>query len=343
MKQTQLIENILQNRALLELAAKGLRDGLTVVFPTETVYGLGANGLSASAIDGIYEAKGRPSDNPLILHISNEAMLKPLVKHIPDMALKLMAAFWPGPLTLVFEKSAVVPLRATGGLGTVAIRMPRHPLALALIEAAGIPIAAPSANLSGKPSPTDFEHVVEDLFGRVDFIVASEPSEIGLESTVVDVTGEVPVILRPGSISTSDVRRVVGACSEDPALKDVKEQLKPKSPGMKYRHYAPEVPMLLLEGSAEKVLDWLEKAGEQGRTAYLLFEDTWEATGYKGLNLGKRDDLDTVARRLFQNLRHIKAKEYDKIICEIPTETEGIGEAIRNRLLKAAGQSVIKL
>jgi L-threonylcarbamoyladenylate synthase len=342
MKETKCIYDLLQHVDLLKEVGEAIRLDKTVVFPTETVYGLGANGLSALGVDGIYEAKGRPSDNPLILHICSLDMLKGLTDEINEDAARLMEAFWPGPLTLVFKKTNRVPLRVTGGLDTVAVRMPRHPIALAIIEASGVPIAAPSANLSGKPSPTRFRHVFEDLDGRVDYIIVEDTVDIGLESTVCDVTGDEPVILRPGSISLEDIVQVTGKGHLDPGLIPLKSHEKPKSPGMKYTHYAPEVPLILVEGSAGQVLTYMKALqAENMKLGYLLFQDTLDLSGVTGESLGNREDLDQVAEQLFKNLRHFKATDYDKILCEIPKDTRGIGEAIRNRLLKAAGHSIV--
>ncbi len=344
MKKTQIIENIMTEPHLLTQIGEALKQGKTVVFPTETVYGLGGNGLLDEAIDAIYTAKGRPSDNPLILHISSREMLDVLTGDVSLDALALMDAFWPGPLTLVFNKKQGVSDRATGGLSTVAVRMPRHPIALAVIEAAGVPIAAPSANLSGKPSPTEAQHVIEDLFGRVDYIISDDSVDIGLESTVCDVTGNEPIILRPGSISLKAIQAVLGKGSMDPGLSSIDEVLQPKSPGMKYTHYAPEVPMVLIEGEVHSVVDYLKSFGvKDERIGLLLFQDTLDLLGIKGESLGGRQNLEQVAVQLFKNLRHFKSQDYDKILCEIPSSAEGIGEAIRNRLLKAAGQLVIKV
>lgn len=344
MTQTKLVYDILADSERLCEVGEAIKSGKTVVFPTETVYGLGANGLDERAIDGIYQAKGRPSDNPLILHVSSLAMLEVLVSAVSNDAKQLIAAFWPGPLTLVFHKRPSVPFKATGGLNTVAVRMPRHPIARAVIESAGVPIAAPSANLSGKPSPTRADHVIEDLDGRVDYIICDDSVDIGLESTVVDMTTEVPCVLRPGSISLAQIEGVLGRAVRVSHAEAGVGDFVPVSPGMKYTHYAPESPLILLEGSALSVEAYIrEYFLSEGRIGYLLFEDTLKLLGLSGRSLGNRQDLDGIASRLFQNLRHFKAVNYDKIVCEIPAETHGVGEAIRNRLLKASGQRPIKL
>ena len=228
----------------LEEGAAILRQGGLVAFPTETVYGLGANALDEEAAKKIYEAKGRPSDNPLIAHIAGPAELAPLAKEIPEAARKLMEHFWPGPLTMIFRKKEIVPYGTTGGLDTVAVRMPSDPIARKLIAMAGVPVAAPSANLSGRPSPTTADHVWQDMAGRIDMLIDGGPVGIGLESTIVDVTGEIPMILRPGAITLEMLQEVLGRVEIDPAiLGPMKEGTRPKAPGMKYRHYAPKADM----------------------------------------------------------------------------------------------------
>ncbi len=236
--------------ALLAEAAQILLDGGLVAFPTETVYGLGANGLDDAAARKIYAAKGRPSDNPLILHISAATELKPLVRKVPETARKLMEAFWPGPLTMIFDKSDIVPYSTTGGLDTVAVRMPDDPVANRMIALAGVPVAAPSANLSGRPSPTTAQHVIEDMNGRIDMILDGGPVGIGVESTIIDVTGEIPMLLRPGAVTMEMLRDVVGEVAVDPAIAGpVAADVKPKAPGMKYRHYAPKAELVLVEAT----------------------------------------------------------------------------------------------
>ena len=225
-------------------AAEIWKKGGLVAFPTETVYGLGGNGLDKEASRKIYAAKGRPSDNPLILHIAAKEQVEALVSKVSDAGRLLMESFWPGPLTLIFPKAECVPLETTGGLNTVAIRMPNHPIAQALLKKSGLPIAAPSANVSGRPSPTLADHVIEDMDGRIDMIVDGGEVGIGVESTIVDVTGEIPTILRPGYITEEMLRNVVGEVDVDPAVAgSVSAEIKPKAPGMKYRHYAPKAPM----------------------------------------------------------------------------------------------------
>lgn len=237
-------------------AGEIIRQGGLVAFPTETVYGLGADALNEEAAAKIYAAKGRPSDNPLIAHIADLEMLKPLVEEIPPVAEKLMDAFWPGPMTLIFNKSNLVPKGTTGGLDTVAVRYPNHPIAQALIKAAGVSIAAPSANLSGKPSPTLGEHVIDDMDGRIDMIIDGGMVGMGLESTIIDVTVNPPMILRPGFITYEMVKEIVPDATEDRTIftKPTKE-FKPKAPGMKYRHYAPSADYTIYKGDEVKVAE----------------------------------------------------------------------------------------
>jgi len=340
-------ENI--DAAHLQEAAQILHRGGTVAFPTETVYGLGANALDAEAVAKIYIAKGRPSDNPLIVHIAEVADLAPLVARVPDMAKALMDAYWPGPLTLIFPKNNNVPESVTAGLTTVAVRMPSHPIARKLIREARVPVAAPSANLSGKPSPTDGKHVVNDLNGRVDAIVCGPASDVGLESTVLDVTGEVPVILRPGGVTKEDIIKVVGACEIDPAIeKSMSKDLIPKSPGMKYTHYAPSADLFVYEGQTEHVVDHIQKLkmqyeAEGLKVGIMTCDEHMDRYG-KGYvkSLGSESNLAALASNLFAVLRDFDLDHVDIILSE-GFSREGIGHALMNRLLKAAGHRVIQL
>ncbi|WP_213818641.1 L-threonylcarbamoyladenylate synthase [Garciella nitratireducens] len=338
-----------KDREKLRQAAKILRKGGLVAFPTETVYGLGANGLDPEATAKIYEAKGRPSDNPLILHISRREDLVPLVKEIPPVAEKLMECFWPGPLTLIFKKSALVPKRTTGGLDTVAIRMPSHPIAHGLIEEAKVPIAAPSANLSGKPSPTKAEHVMHDLMGRIDMIIAGPASNIGLESTVVDVTTAIPTILRPGGITYEQLKKTIGKTEIDKGIQeDLKETFKPKAPGMKYTHYAPSAPMTIVQGPRNAVIEKINKSTEeyikQGKKVGILATEDNVKKYSKGLvlSLGKRDKPESIAANLFALLRQLDLEGVDVIFAEGIT-SDGIGMAIVNRMNKAAGHRIVQV
>ncbi len=333
---------------LTEAAAIIKRGGL-VAFPTETVYGLGGNALDPEASSRIYAAKGRPSDNPLIVHIACREELDALVREIPETAVKLMDAYWPGPMTLIFPKADIVPDATTGGLDTVAVRMPSHPVARALIAAAGLPIAAPSANASGRPSPTRASHVAEDLEGRIDMILDGGEVDIGLESTVIDVTGDEPVILRPGYISLDAVRRAAGSGEDDPTiLKKPEGDVRPKAPGMKYRHYAPKASMRIFAGPSEAVRDTicglLAEDLAQGRRAGVLC-GTENASAYKGAVvkvLGSHSDEEAAAHNLFNALRECDEDGVEVIYAEAFEEGE-IAEAVMNRMLKAAGYSLTRL
>lgn len=332
---------------IFQEAAELIRRGELVAFPTETVYGLGGNGLDPSSSRAIYAAKGRPSDNPLILHIADREALTPLVREIPPAAEKLMDAFWPGPLTVIFNKTDLVPKETTGGLNTVAVRMPSHPGAAALIRAAGVPIAAPSANASGRPSPTCARHVYEDLSGRIPLIIDGGESEIGLESTIVDVTGPVPEILRPGYIGLPALRDLLGTVTADPAiLGRPDEKTAPRAPGMKYRHYAPQVPLTLVTGPdgtrAAYILQKAQEAAEKGeKTGVLVCRETlplYQAEAGDALlliPLGARSRPEEIAHGLFAALRHLDECGLSHVYSE--TFDEGpLGTAIMNRLRKAA-------
>lgn len=264
----ELVDNLTEHPAIQQ-AAKALNNDEIVAFPTETVYGLGGNALSDEAIQRIFQAKGRPSDNPLIVHIADEKQLLQYVKTIPDHAEKLMEAFWPGPLTVVLEHKGNVSAKVTAGLSTVAVRMPDHPIALALIKASGLPLAAPSANTSGKPSPTTATHVFQDLNGIIPVIIDGGPTGVGVESAVVDCTGEVVTILRPGGITKEAMQAVVQEVAEDRALKEA--EMAPISPGMKYIHYAPAAPLYLIDGSTDFFEKQVEEALSDGKKVGLSF------------------------------------------------------------------------
>ncbi|WP_064091943.1 L-threonylcarbamoyladenylate synthase [Rossellomorea aquimaris] len=323
-------------------AATILQQDEVIAFPTETVYGLGANAKSDRAVEKIFEAKGRPSDNPLIVHISNKTQLEELVADIPSAAAKLIEAYWPGPLTLIFKnKAGVFSSKVTAGLDTVAIRMPDHPVALAIIEASGLPIAAPSANRSGKPSPTTAQHVIDDLEGRIAGVVDGGETGVGVESTVLDCTGEIPVILRPGGVTKEQIEEVVGKVAVDPSLKEGKGA--PKSPGMKYTHYAPDAPVYLVDGSREYIQQLVDEKRAEGMKVGVL--TTKEYLAYFNadtiLSVGERRDLHTVAHHLYDTLRAFNGSDVDIIFSEMFPE-KGVGLAIMNRLQKAAGYRVIK-
>ncbi|MCX7921037.1 MAG: L-threonylcarbamoyladenylate synthase [Clostridia bacterium] len=333
----------------LNYAAQILKDGGLVAFPTETVYGLGANALDESAVKRIFEAKGRPSDNPLIVHIADIGQVSGLVKAIPPEAFAVMERFWPGPLTLVMEKSLIIPEVITAGLDTVAIRMPSHPVALALIKEAGIPIAAPSANTSGKPSPTSSQHVIEDLYGKVDVIIEAGCSKVGLESTVLDMTVLPPMILRPGGITPVELNTVLGKVDIDPSLVSKEtEILKPRSPGMKYTHYSPKAKVIIIEGDIQSVVskvlelqgEYAQKGAKVGILATEQTKDMYSSAEI--ISMGDRNEPATIAANLFAALREFDMRQVDVILAEA-IESTGIGLAIMNRMSKAAGYNIIKV
>ena len=337
----------------LDHAAEILRSGGLGAFPTETVFGLGANALDEAAVEAIYKAKGRPSDNPLIVHITDTDAIKTLSDNTPETAHILMNAFWPGPLTLVMPRSSMVPDIITAGLDTVAVRMPSHPVASALIRKAGVPVAAPSANSSGRPSPTLAKHVIDDLMGKVDVIIDGGNAEVGVESTVLDITVNPPVILRPGGVTLEQLRSVLGDVVSDPASDSTDMTGTPKSPGMKYRHYSPKATLLLLEGDPEQVAAEISKRADlynkEGTAVGLLVTDETAAlydpslySYCKILSLGSRRDPNTLASNLFRCLREFDDKNVEVIMAET-TDVSGIGQAVMNRLMKAAGGNIIKL
>lgn len=329
----------------LRRAAAVLRRGGLVAFPTETVYGLGGNGLLKEASKRIYAAKGRPCDNPLILHISRREELDDIVRDIPEAAERLMERFWPGPMTLIFEKSERVPYETTGGLETVAVRMPSHEAARRLIEAASVPVAAPSANLSGRPSPTKADHVREDLDGVIDMIIDGGPVGIGLESTIVDMTVNPPMILRPGDVTRKQIAAVLGEVRMDPGLKAVGDKVRPKAPGMKYRHYAPRAAMTIYEGARNAVTAAI--CGEaarypEERVGILASEETASDYSHGQVVVVGGRKKQTVGQGLYDALRTFDHLGVEVILSESFSGEEK-SEAIMNRLVKAAGNNVVYL
>lgn len=329
----------------LEEAGQIIKKGGLVAFPTETVYGLGGDALNKESSKKIYAAKGRPSDNPLIVHICCMEDLKSIVKSIPREAEALAEAFWPGPLTMIFEKSDKVPLETTGGLPTVAVRMPRDPIALEFIRRSGGYIAAPSANISGKPSPTMAKYVMEDMAGRIEAVIDGGEAVIGLESTIVDLTGEAPMILRPGYITREMLLQVLEQVEEDQTMMNVAEGVKPKAPGMKYRHYAPKGQLTIIAGSSENVVKKINEltlaAMAQGKKTGVI-ATTENVAFYKAdviKNAGDRSDEATIAKELYRILREFDDEDVEVIYSE-SFEKSGIGQAIMNRLLKAAGHHI---
>ena len=336
------------NSSVYEEAADILKAGGLVAFPTETVYGIGANALMPKAVTGIYEAKGRPSDNPLIVHVAQAEDVAKYVAEIPTLAKTLMDAFWPGPLTMIFKKNDIVPEGITGGLNTVAIRVPSHPVARGIIKASGLPIAAPSANLSGKPSPTLASHVIEDLRGRVDMIVDGGDANIGLESTVLDMTQTLPMILRPGGVTKEMLEEVIGQVTYDPHLLNAGEKEIPKSPGMKYRHYAPKGQLKVYRGKGSLVIEHMNEAIASAEAEGLktgVIATTEDAPKYQCETvriIGSKHDPHEVASNLFRLLREMDDLAVDVIFTRTFSE-EAIGTATMNRLLKAAGNRQIEV
>ncbi|MDF2635593.1 MAG: Sua5/YciO/YrdC/YwlC family protein [Pelosinus sp.] len=335
------------DKEILGQAAELLKQGKLVAFPTETVYGLGANGLDEEAVATIFQAKGRPSDNPLILHIAHKEELSQLAAHIPNNAKVLMDAYWPGPLTIVVRRKAVVPDIVTGGLETVGVRLPDSIVARKLIELAGTPIAAPSANTSGRPSPTSAQAVLVDLEGKIDAVVDSGNCQIGVESTVVDCTTPVPTLLRPGGITLEMLIETLGEVEIDPILSGSFE-LAPRSPGMKYTHYAPEAPMVLFEGESSQVVNLLLQEintalAEGKRVGALVSTETASRLPAAVIPsiYGRRENVDEIATNLYMALRSYDDHSVDVIYAEGISE-EGLGLAVMNRLRKASGYRIVK-
>lgn len=333
---------------LLRQAGEIIRAGGLVAFPTETVYGLGGDALNPDSSRKIYAAKGRPSDNPLIIHICRMEDLEHIVKEIPEAAVKLAEKFWPGPLTMIFYKSAAVPPETTGGLDTVAVRMPLHKAALTFIREAGGYVAAPSANRSGRPSPTSARYVAEDMAGRIEMIIDGGDVEIGLESTIVDMTQEEPVILRPGYITKEMLEEVLSSVDEDGTMLSDDSGQAPRAPGMKYRHYAPKGSLTIVDGEEERVTAYineqLSRLHEEGYKTGVIGTDATIAR-YRGdicKSAGSREDERTIAKELYRILREFDDEEVTAIFSE-SFDTAGIGQAIMNRLLKAAGYHIVHL
>ncbi|MGL5616902.1 MAG: L-threonylcarbamoyladenylate synthase [Sarcina sp.] len=344
------IDNLETNKNCIKEAAEVIKLGGTVAFPTETVYGLGANALDANAVKKIFIAKGRPQDNPLIIHVASKDLSK-YAKEVPELAKKLMENFWPGPLTMILEKTDIIPNETSANLDTVGIRMPNNQLALKLIEESGVPIAAPSANISGRPSPTDIERCIEDLDGRVDFIIGGEKSNVGVESTIIDLTVNPPCILRPGGVTLEMIREFSSDAYIDKALlveKNNNQEFKPKAPGMKYRHYAPKAKVRVIRGNKEKMVEKIIKMvhnykDDNLKVGVIATDETKDF--YKDvevISLGSRNDLNEIARGLFESLRAFDDKNVDIILSE-SFEESGIGIAIMNRLKKACGFDIIDI
>ncbi|MEX0763617.1 MAG: L-threonylcarbamoyladenylate synthase [Nitrosopumilaceae archaeon] len=326
----------------IRCAARLIKQGEIVAFPTETVYGLGADALNPSAVKKIFEAKGRPADNPLIIHICNRKDLNKLATDIPNIAQKITKKFWPGPLTIVLKKSKIVPKITAGGLDTVAIRMPKNKIAQLLIKESGVPLAAPSANFFGRPSPTLSEHVSEDLFGRINLILDGGKTKIGIESTVIDLTRKVPMLLRPGGITLEQLQNLLGTIKVHPMVKGKKSKLIHRSPGMKYRHYSPNAKIILVRGTSkrcvQKITSLIKKYHKEQKRVGVI--TTNKKTHYKSdMTQFIGQDNDTIARNLFDSFRKFDKKGADVIIVKEIKDIE-LGFAIMNRLKKAAHQTI---
>lgn len=323
-----------------------LKAGGLVAFPTETVYGLGGDALNPDSSKKIYAAKGRPSDNPLIVHICRWEDIYRIAEPVTEEAERLAEAFWPGPLTMILQKKDTVPKETTGGLDTVAIRFPSHPVARRLIEAAGGFVAAPSANASGRPSPTMAEYVAEDMNGRIDMILDGGAVGIGLESTIVDVSGPEPIILRPGYVTQEMLEKVLGEVELDQTILDGTTAQRPKAPGMKYRHYAPKGELSIVEGSAEAVVEHINglcarAAAEGKKTGVIATDETFSRyTADSVKSVGSREDEEAIAHSLYRILREFDDEEVEVMYTE-SFSSYGMGQAIMNRLLKAAGHRII--
>ncbi len=340
------ISHTIQDDETIHTAGDIIKSGGLVAFPTETVYGLGGDALNPDSSRKIYAAKGRPSDNPLIIHICKLEDIYRIVSDFPEKAKKLAREFWPGPLTMVLPKSDKVPKETTGGLNTVAVRMPVDPIALSFIEAAGGYVAAPSANLSGRPSPTSAKYVEEDMDGRIDMIIDDGDVEIGLESTIVDMTCEIPMLLRPGMITAEMLKEVLGDLETDKTILAGNIAGRPKAPGMKYKHYAPKGELTIIAGKPEEVIkriNELAKTGmQQGEKVGIIGTDE-NISFYYGdsiKSVGKHDDEVSIAKRLYRILREFDDENVTLIYSE-SFSTGGMGQAIMNRLLKAAGHQIL--
>ena len=338
--QTKILKVNLKNpsHSQIRKASQVIKAGRLVAFPTETVYGLGANALDAQAVKKIFEAKGRPSDNPLIVHISDVAELGILADHIPESAFKLIEKFWPGPLTLVLRKSKIVPKIVTGGLNTVAVRMPKNNIAQKLIAEAGFPVAAPSANIAGNPSPTTAKHVIDDLVGRISVVLDGGSTKIGIESTVVDLSRKTPMLLRPGGITVEQLQKILGKIAIHPIIYGKRTKSAHRSPGMKYRHYSPKAKIILIEGpkTKQKILQLLSQYKKQGLRVGVLGTDKSiisDMTRFIGNNPEK------IATNLFKSFREFDSRKIDIVLAQ-GISHKGLGLGIMNRLAKAAYKKI---
>lgn len=331
-----------RDRGNIEKAGELLRSGGLVIIPTETVYGLAANACDPDAVARIFAAKGRPQDNPLIVHVDSLEMLYPLVEELPETARLLAECFWPGPLTIILPKSGRVPRETSGGLDTVAVRMPAHSVARAIIAAAGVPLAAPSANRSGSPSPTTFAHCVDDMLGRVDAIVNGGDCAVGVESTVITLCDGVPRLLRPGAVTPEQLRVVLGEIELDFGVTHrLNATTRVSSPGMKYKHYAPQAKVILLKGGVEAFARYLSFNARDGDAA-VCFDEDLPFLKLPAISYGGKNDHDTQAAELFAVLRGLDKTGVQRAFIHSP-DTDGVGLAVYNRLIRAAGFDIVEL
>lgn len=336
--QTNVIDIKVEYEKALSESARLIKGGEVVGIPTETVYGLAANALDESAVKKIYIAKGRPSDNPLIVHISDLSELPPLVLEIPEKVKIMAEKFWPGPLTMIMKKSDIIPNTTSGGLDTVAVRMPQSEYARAIIKACGVPLAAPSANLSGSPSPTNAKYVYDDMNGRIPLIIDGGKSKIGVESTVITFVSEIPTVLRPGGVTVEEIRDTIGEVRVDSAvLNELKNNETASSPGMKYKHYAPKADITILKGSLEKFIEYTN-----GKDFFALVFEGEEKYFENAVTYGKPLDAVSEANRLFDALRELDEKGAKTVYARCP-ELFGVGLAVYNRLIRSAGFNIIEL
>lgn len=336
--QTNVIDITTEYEKALSESAKLIKSGEVVGIPTETVYGLAANALDENAVKKIYIAKGRPSDNPLIVHISDISELSALVAEIPEKVKIMAEKFWPGPLTMIMKKSDIIPNTTSGGLDTVAVRMPQSEYARAIIKACGVPLAAPSANLSGSPSPTNAKYVYDDMNGRIPLIIDGGKSKIGVESTVITFATDIPTLLRPGGVTVEEIRDTIGEVKVDDAvLHELRDSEKAASPGMKYKHYAPKADITILKGSLEQFIEYTK-----GKDFFALVFEGEEKYFENAVTYGKPLDAVSEANRLFDALRELDEKGAKTVYARCP-ELSGVGLAVYNRLIRSAGFNIIEL
>ncbi|MBQ8028921.1 MAG: threonylcarbamoyl-AMP synthase [Clostridia bacterium] len=340
---TEIFEIKSSDDEKIQIAGKALREGKLVAIPTETVYGLAANALDEKAVRSIFAAKGRPSDNPLIVHISRLEQWDFLVEKIDERAKLLAEKFWPGPLTIILKKSDVVPEATSGGLKTVAVRMPSHPIARAIIEASGVPLAAPSANTSGKPSPTTAKHVEKDLFGKIDYIVNGGDCSVGVESTVITLATEKPTLLRPGGITPEMLEGVLGEIEiSDSVFNKLSEDSEAASPGMKYQHYSPKAKIVIVKADEERYCSFLSEVADEKTVALCFEEDKEKLSFVKTVVYGKEKDSFSQASSLFDSLRQVDEVGAEIAYARFP-EMSGVGLAVFNRLIRAAAFNIIEV